>query len=264
MRMSSLQKLWGLAAILFVGWAPSASAETALWSAGTAYTLPEGRAEIGIFQPLRYGIDDEIEISTAPLLSLLLPSVTVKYALPSAGSVAFAFEQSLSYPTPLLRLLAKEGTGGVWPANASIPHMMAFESALLTTWAAHPMLWLTLRTSLRYAATFGEEDWETADLPLVYTRTAAYHDHVALQLGVDVDGVIAGPLVYLIDVDLFLMPHRDAGYAIEHALLLGVRFSDVYLLQAGYKFVYGAYPFGADWHMLPLLDFVMAWGGASP
>ena len=37
------------------------------WHSGTAFLLPEGRMEIGIFQPLRYGWSKSIEFTIHPL-----------------------------------------------------------------------------------------------------------------------------------------------------------------------------------------------------
>ncbi len=238
---------------------PQATAENAHWSAGTAFTLPAQRWEVGLFQPLRYGLTDTVELSTHPLTDTIAPALTAKIALPKVGAHAFAIEHTVRYPTPMLRLLSREGIGGVWAADAEIPHIIALESAVLTTLPYHDKHWLSTRLAFTAAPRVGDADWQSVDLPLITTRTAAYHDGVSLRAGLDADGVLAGPVHYLLDVDVFWMPVRDDSIAVEHAGTLTWRVSDGFALTGGYKFVWGQYPFGTDWHLLPLADLAWAW-----
>ncbi|MEE8409784.1 MAG: hypothetical protein V3T05_09280, partial [Myxococcota bacterium] len=61
-----------------------------------------------------------------------------------------------------------------------------------------------------------------------------------------------------LDVDLFLMPDSRSTLAIEQSGMATWMATDEFAVQVGYKLVYGEYPFGTQWHLLPLLDFQWA------
>ena len=44
-----------------------AQARNTNWSMGTAHTIEAKRYEVGVFQPLRYGLNDSLEISSHAL-----------------------------------------------------------------------------------------------------------------------------------------------------------------------------------------------------
>lgn len=48
-------------------------AENGLFSADTARTLPEGKMELGVFAPLRYGLTPRVELALNPLWFFLAP-----------------------------------------------------------------------------------------------------------------------------------------------------------------------------------------------
>ena len=49
-----------------------------LFSGDTAYPLENGQRQMGIFQPRIYGMNNNLEISTHPLLFFIKPNVKVK------------------------------------------------------------------------------------------------------------------------------------------------------------------------------------------
>ena len=113
------------------------------------------------------------------------------------------------------------------------------------------------------AGAFGESTLKTIDLPLVYPRLAAVFSPASFVLGADLDGELPSPFAYLIDMDVFLMTEARAPFAVEHSGLVTWRATSEFLVQAGYKLVFGSYPGGPDgfrtqWHILPLLDFQWA------
>ena len=99
-------------------------------SAGTAYTLDQGEGQVGIFQPLSYGVGENSELGTHALLLLLMPNLYFKQQWWASGSLAFATRHFLHYPTGLYSVLAKEGVGGIYPENAQIPHILALDTDL--------------------------------------------------------------------------------------------------------------------------------------
>ncbi|MFA6570406.1 MAG: hypothetical protein WCT77_04140, partial [Bacteroidota bacterium] len=102
-----------------------------IWSQGTAYTLPEGRWEVGIFQPLRYGLKDKIELSTQPLTFLIMPNLDMKWGHGDFAGFSFASSHGIYYPSMLLRTIAMKGTGGIISPEFEIPDLFSFYNDLL-------------------------------------------------------------------------------------------------------------------------------------
>ncbi|MBA2662086.1 MAG: hypothetical protein H0U74_07295 [Bradymonadaceae bacterium] len=256
-----------LAATLFAALlaASPATAElkTASFRADSAYPLPEGRFELGLFGPLRYGLSERVELSAYPLYFFVIPNISAKYALMASGPFQVATRHSLVYPTLLLGLVSREGTGGILQPTTNAPHILALTNEALITRALGANHSTTLKLGISVAPRFGGGDapgteLETIDLPLIYARTAAYHSFATARAGIAFAGKIAGPFAYTVDADYFFMPEMDGSFAFEHATMLSWHASDDFLVQAGYTLVFGEYPFGTQLHVLPMID--LKWG----
>lgn len=232
--------------------APAWARPTA-WSSPGAHTLEEGRAEVGLWQPMRLGLTDEIELEVFPIWMFLAPHAALKLGILDGDCWTVASRHQISYPTPLLSTLSREGTGGVLPADTVVPHIVTMAHQALWTFVGQGHHALTLRAGLRVGSALGDSTLTTIDLPVIYPRMAAMHEGVVFEGGVDLTGPLWGPLSYAVDGDVFLIPD-DGGWALEHALLLVWRPSARWSVELGYKAVYGAYPFGTDVHLLPLVD----------
>ena len=247
-----------------------AQARTRPWSAGTADTLPAGRVEFGVFQPLRWGITDAVDLESHIGLFALVPNLTVKLAWLRTPDFSLATEHTLTCPTPGLEMMSREGIGGILPANTRVPVIFTFSEALFVTAEHHPGQLVTGKLGLIIGHGFGRSTLPTIDLPVVYPRTSAWHDHVAINAGLDFDGTLWGPIDYQVDVDLWLLPHPDARaphpeatIAFEQSTLLVWRATPRISVYLGYKAVWGQYPFGDRWDILPLFDVQFAVDGAK-
>ncbi|MEE8409850.1 MAG: hypothetical protein V3T05_09610, partial [Myxococcota bacterium] len=169
-------KAWALGVLIALGAASNAAAESAAWSQGTAYTLPHGRWEVGLFQPLRYGVADSIEVGTHPLLNVLMPNVAIKKAWLGWWGGQLSSRHSLTYPTGLLKALSRDGTGGVLPGDTRVPHIVALTNQAVYSRPLFGELLLTVEAGVTLAASFGRSTLPTIDLPIVFPRTAAYHN----------------------------------------------------------------------------------------
>ncbi len=212
--------------------------------------LPAGRAEMGIFQPLRIGVSDTLEIDTFPLLAFVMPNVTARIG----WSDALITEHAITYPTQLLRLLSREGTGGIMPLETKVPDILMIENLVHYRLALGRGQTVTFKGGAIIAGVSGPSTMPTIDLPLVYPRTAAWEDGITGRLGIDFDGAIGAHLYYNVDVDLFAMADSDAPFHVEHSLLAGWQMTWWVALQLGYKLVVGQYPFGTQVHILPMFD----------
>jgi hypothetical protein len=253
-----MKKTTFLAVLTVLSFSAPAMAQTYRWVDDTAHTLPEGQWEIGLFGPLRYGLTEKVELTANPLLFFLMPHATAKVGLVETDGWKVAVRHGLTYPTPMLRLFAREGIGGIIPAHQDIPHIIALNNELLVSKLLGGDHQVTWKVGVQVAPRFGDSTWTTLDLPLLYGRTAAYHSYATGRMGVDFHGTLIGPLDYAVDADVFVMPGLEGNYAVEHGARLTMNFSERFVLQGGYKMIYGGYPFGRQFHMLPVVELQWA------
>ncbi len=233
------------------------------WLSGTAYTLSQGRWEYGLFQPIRWGQSEDREISFYKLTALLMPGVNVKQRWLQRYQWTLSSTHSVYYPTPLLKIIAKEGIGGMISPEFDIPNMVSLWNMALASKRVDPNRILTLKAGVAFG--FGGLDLpegSTIDLPLVYHRLAVYYNGWLMRFGADFNIRISKKWAYMVDGDLFLIPGMKGSLALEHKGLLTWEKSNNFHLTLGYKFIYGEYPDGypddktTRTHILPLIDFV--------
>lgn len=243
-----------------------------IWSSGTATILPKGRWEMGLFQPLRVGQTERIEWSIHPILSFQIPNISVKITHPRFNGWKFATRHNLIYPTLLLRRLRLKGfgisslaemdVGGIIsndPNISQIPQMVSSKNEALLTKKIGVKTLLTGKGGISFAIKNGKLDSRTTiDLPIVFPRLGVYYNGYAVNLGADLLQQLTKKLQFLSDVDVILLPGADEDFTFEHkGLFIWNKHSDFRIL-VGYKLVYGEYPFGIQWHLLPLFD--LEWG----
>ncbi len=252
---------FGLLALIFLstplaGICAAFGAETRPFSQGTAYTLPQGRLEAGVFAPLRYGLRDDVEISVHPLLMFAWPAIAVKKQWAAGEGWAFSSTHTLETPTPFLRLIQVEGTGGLLPTDNTIPWFAMSEHRALFTARVAPAHELTLMAGVTGAIHFGKMHMDTIDYPLAFHRLAPLHRHAAARFGADLDGRIAGDWFYCLDMDLFVLDDAASRFSVEHSFGLIRRTGKRHQIFFGYKFSWAQLPFGTQSVLLPLVDFV--------
>jgi len=232
--------------------------ETRRFSPGTAYTLPAGRFEVGVFGPLRWGFSDTLELSAHPVWFFTWPGVTAKKQLYHGGRLTVASSHSLEVPTPFLRLIQVEGTGGLIPTDNEIPWFLMTDERVLVTVEALPGHDVTWFLGFTLAGHFGKMRLDTIDYPLAYPRLSALHNLFTVRTGLDLDGRITGDFHYMVDFELFVLPEDETRLAFEHAAGLIWRPSRNWQVFAGYKFAWSQLPFGSEQVWLPLLDVTWA------
>lgn len=231
-----------------------ALAATGAYSDGTAYTLPKGRLEISAFQMWRYGLTNRMEIATHPVLSLVDPQVRVKVHWRSTTMWDIASRHSISYPTPLLKLIARRGTGGVLPATAEVPHLLSLHNELLATFQTTNGHLITVRAGVRNAVGFGAMDLPTLDMPVIYPRTIAWNGGMTLEGGGDLYLRSMSPFDLRLSLDLYALPEPGARFALEHRASLIWNAGPRTAVRAGYLFTFGQYPYGFAPDILPVVD----------
>ena len=244
-----------------------------LWQSGTAYTLPEGRWELGLFQPARWGQSQTREISFYKFSSLLMPNVNIKQNWSKTDSLVLSTNHTLMYPTPLLKKLQSPLGMDIGEPNMlalispefDIPSMLIISNTLLISKPLDRDRVLTGKVGITIALGGSKLAEETSiDLPLVYHRLAVLYGGWSFRLGLDMNGSIRKNLYYLIDGDVLLIPGTKGNMALEHKGILTWKRSPRFQISLGYKLVYGVYPDGypnesvTRAHLLPLIDFQWA------
>jgi hypothetical protein len=259
-RPASLGRL--LLALALLAPLAAAHAQTAPFPAGTARVVPDRRVEVGVFAPLRLGLRDRYEVAIHPAWALVAPNLDLKIAWGTRRSVSVASTHGVLYPTPLLRLLSREGTGGIVPHDVTYPHVLATSHHLLATLDARGHL-LTLRAGARLAWNLtrfdGPRSWSQIEWHLVWPRAAAWFTGFSADVGVAVQGPIARGLGYRVEVDRFFMPGLRGDWAYEWAGILSWRASPRLLVRGGAKWSYAEFPYGVRLSPpFPLVDVVWA------
>jgi len=245
----------GLVGLVVASVAPPAFADNAPWSGRRAATLPRGRFEVGVFSPLRYGLTDRLELSAHPLAFFVAPNARIKIGINDSATWHIATRHTLSYPTPLLKLISREGSGGVLPNTAKVPQIIALDNTVMATAKApYQRRWFTAELGFTVAPRFGESDFPTIELPIVYTRTAAYHTLATGHASFAFEGVIVDPFYYLVQTRGYFVPGVAGGFAAEQTILASWRPGTRFMLELGGVGVWGAYPFGYQVNVLPMID----------
>ncbi len=266
--MSPLPDRLAAALALAAGLALPAPARA--WNAelqqASAATLPAGRMSTGVFAPLRWGVTDETELSLHPLLALVAPHLDATFGWGALGPVAVASRHGILYPTPLMRLLSKEGTGGIIPHDVTFPQLISTSHHLLLTLpaGAHQV---TLRAGGRLAANLtrfdGPRSWSEVEWHFVRPRTAAWYTGWSADAGLAAEGPAWGAFGYRVELDGFLMPGLRGDRAAEWSLLATWRPSPRVRVQAGAIWSWCEFPYGSRLSVpLPLLD--VAWAFDAP
>ena len=226
-------------------------ADTSIWSFGTAHSLPKGQWEVGLFQPLRYGMTDDQDIALHPLFALKLPNLVYKKTWVEKNSWTIATRHGFYYPTPLLQFITGAGKFKIVAPQFEFPTLIGLTNEILATCSLGAGL-LTGKAGLLIGLGGGDlNSTSTIDVPLVYPRLAVYYNGWGLRLGSDYMAPIKGRWSGFVDGDVFLYPGSASALFFETKVLLIWTKSSRLRFMVGYKITYGEYPFGSHWQILP-------------
>lgn len=233
------------------------------WADQSARTLPEGQAEVGVFSAARYAPRTGLELGLHPGVFFVMPHIEAKLTWATDGKWILGSRHRLAYPSLFLHAVAREGAGGLLPADTEIPQALIVESDVLLsrTLGAQVVTWrLGFAAAPRSAA-----DLPLLDFPFLYPRFAALHAPLVPRTGLSLDGRVAGPVHYAFDVLASYLPIADQeqgtedAAAFEAALLVHYRLSSSHQLSAGARVAHALYPIGWRTHGLPVIDYRYAW-----
>ena len=233
--------------------------------------MPKKRWEIGLFQPFRYALSDNIEYSTHPLWFFVIPNIALKRSHSDLAGYKTASQLKLFYPTPLLNIVARQGIGGLIDPNIIMPPMLGIAGTAIASRTVFGLR-TTFNAGVDLGIAMGELDMRsTIDLPLIYHRLGVFYNQWGLHTGVDLQAKLADKVKLHLDIDLRLLPgiskdHPQQFFTIfsgenvvEHKLLLIWNRSQSFRVITGYKLVTGQYPYGHDMRILPYIPLLERW-----
>jgi len=231
------------------------------WAHESAFITLPGSIEKGLFGPLYYGLSDCYELSSHIFANPLIPNLNLKWSHRIPGKFSLASVHSFFYPTPLLRLLARKGIGGIISPEFKIPSLLGLYNGIIISKsmpANQIVSWkLGINIGLKSAQL---DDRTTIDLPLVYPRLMPFYHGYGIRIGGDYRKNYNQRISLLIDYDVFMFPGASEGFAVENKSLFFWYSSERTQFSIGYKLIYGKYPFGSQWHLLfPIFNIQRAW-----
>jgi hypothetical protein len=157
-------------------------------------------------------------------------------------------------------MVTKKGVGGFISPEFDIPLMIALKNeiqlkrTLNDSWVLSGTAGLTLSYCSKKL-----DKRTTIDLPVVFPRLGVFYNGYGINFRLDFAGTLLPRLDLLTDLNVLLLPGMEEGFAFELKNLLTWALSNRMDIQIGYKLIFGEYPFGVQWHLLPLLDILWRW-----
>lgn len=226
-------------------------------SSESAHLLEKGNSEIGLFQPLRWGYSENIELSTHPISMFTIPNISVKIRHEKYGITS---RHRFIYPTPLMRFFQKKGKFGLITPEADVgevPHIFAIQNEIFKSISLDKTLF-TFKGGLTFAIVSEKLDERlSVDLPIIYPEMGAYFNGYKFNFGVDARHHVSDKFNVLLDADAVIIPTEDIFW--ESKLLGEYQLNDKWEILLGTKFTYGNYPFGTQTRLLPLIDITCRW-----
>jgi len=230
--------------------------DSLFWFSNTAYTLPVRQGGFALLHNSRYAVSPRVELGFHPLAMFLTPDIEVKWKHTETGRFVWSSFHSVSYPSPLLRTVQVSGAGGFISPEFDIPDVFAFQNGVLVSTMLNDRHVLTGKALFEFALnTSNLDDRSTIDLPIVFPRSAVFYRGYGFVAGAAAEGNLFGRFSYLAASDAYFFPRGHLDFFSENMLCLIWRTGRKFKLLAGGKLTYGEYPFGTQWHLLPVVDF---------
>lgn len=238
--------------------------ETSLWSTSTARTIKAGRIESGIFAPLRIGLKNNLEVQVHPILFFVMPNARLKknWTLNQSNKLQVASEHGFTFPTILLNLFAKSGTGGILPPTTDIPPILTLKNKIIVSYFYHKEHSVSVKAALEMNLLHSMNDgFDDIHLSFVYPRTAVYNHFYTGEIALNFQGIFAKKIGYDADIRMFLIPDTDLTWVFEWNPRLYYNVSNKFRIMAGAVLTTGNIPHEkANFRALPVVDLQWVFG----
>lgn len=228
------------------------------WSYNTAYLMPAGKWESGIFQPFRYGINQKLEVFTNVLMLPFIPEAGAKLWWGTKNNFMLASEHSLSIPTPFLNFISRKGIGGLISPEYDFSFIMAIHNALIVSKQLSPKSIVSVKAGFTFALRGEKPDPQsTIDLPVFYPRMAHYYNGSTIRVGAALKGSLGEKWFYEEGVQAFIVTRVENNFFFENTGTIMWALGKSLRIRGGYIVAYGKYPYVTPkWQMWPTLDVV--------
>lgn len=235
-----------------------------VWSGKHALVIPERRLELGLFGSSHYGWRG-LEFSLHPIWFFALPHVEMKVQTGAVGVQSLsAMQLRLSYPTAFLKLIAREGAGGLLPNTSSPPQTVQLEFDYLLTAFSGPlsggyrhMATVSVGAAVAVSGSFTPRELPLLDFPFAYPRLAAVYAGGVPRFALHFEGPLLHKLHYELSATYYALPDLpdvSAPFALEPAGQFEYRFNDQVAVSLGIRTSVAKYPYGTRFHALPYAD----------
>lgn len=232
--------------------------EESPWHQNSAKVIKQGRTESGLFAPMRIGLKNQMELSVHPIWFFVMPNAKLKknWSLDSNKKFQVASEHGFTFPTILLNLLAKSGTGGIFPADQKAPPILTLNNKLILSYFYHKDHAVSLKAGMEFNVLGSMyNDFAPVELLIAYPRTASYSRFYTGEISLAFSGVIANKIGYEGDVKMFLIPDDNLTWVFEWNPKVYYHFSDKFRIMAGALVTTGNIPHEkAAVRALPVFD----------
>jgi hypothetical protein len=223
----------------------------------SAFTMPQGRLEMALFHQWRYGIGENLELASNPVIFIPDPNLKLKIQWRRINDLQFASEHGFTIPTLLMRISQIQGAGGIIPRQYDIPLLITINNAVRVSKPLMSRSLLSAKAGILFSIRGKVPDpGSSVDLPILYPRMAVYYHQPVLDFELNYQWNLSRTFKAFIGNELFLVNRKNENLFFEHCgnITWMKKRTGV---QAGYKLCYGEYPFGTQWHLLPSLDLLI-------
>lgn len=223
----------------------------------TAFLIPAGKWESGIFQSFRFGLNEKIELRSNALLMPVLPNAGIKFSIRSGKGLLLSSEHSISLPTVFLNVMSFKGTGGLISPEFSFPFILTLSNSLIaTTWIGSASF-LTADAGFTLAFRRTKPDYQSSiDIPFIYQRMAHYYDGASLKAGISFKGKIVKNLNYEEGARIIFITRKSDNIFLENTGSLVWSSKGSLRIKGGYLLSWGKYPFGNHLQLWPAFDLI--------
>jgi hypothetical protein len=227
------------------------------WSNNSALLMPPGKWESGLLQLFRFGLNNNMEISSYAIIFPLMPNAGLKLLHGKIMGFDVASEHDLSYPNLFLSIVRAKGVGGLISPQFSFPFILSVSNSMIISKPVGASALLAANLGLAFAIRGSKPDYAaTIDMPLVYPRMAHYYQGASIRAGITYKGKIAKKLFFEENLRMYLITRSSENYFVENygtilwATPRSLRF------RFGYVLSWGGYPFGARTQLWPVIDIL--------
>ena len=228
------------------------------WSYNTAYLMPAGKWESGIFQPFRYGWNKKIEVYSHVLMLPLIPGLGAKVDLVEKNGFVLSSDHFISSPTPFLNIMSRKGIGGLISPQYDYSFILSVNNSLMVSHKISSSLLASAFAGFTFALRGSKPDPQsTIDLPLFYPRMAHYYDGTSIRFGASLKGSVCSHWLYEESAKAFVISRKENNFFFENSGTIMWASKRTLRIRAGYVLAFGRYPYiTPKWQMWPTLDFV--------